>query len=217
MQTLTEKVFLLSPPGGLFDETAVRNLFSVRSEAARKVLVHRAVSTGEIIRLKPGLFLLAPEFQKTHPHPFVVAAMLHSPSHVSLESALAFHGLIPEAVFQVTSVTSSRSRTFKTPVGVFSFVRVPAAYPRAGVRATKLEGRSWAFIATPLRAIADLVYSRKEVNWQKDGLSFLIESMRIERDDLAKTKLATLKEVSESIRDRRTADYLHGLARELKR
>jgi predicted transcriptional regulator of viral defense system len=217
MQTLTEKVFLLSPPGGLFDETVIRNLFSIRSEAARKVLVHRAIAAGEIIRLKPGLFLLAPEFRKTHPHPFVVAAMLHSPSHVSLESALAFHGLIPEAVFQVSSVTSSRSRTFKTPVGVFSFVRVPVADPRAGVRATRLEGRSWAFVATPLRAIADLVYSRKEVNWQKDGLSFLTESMRIERDDLSKIELATLKEVSESIRDRRTADYLQGLARELKR
>ncbi len=216
MQTLTEKVFLISPPGGLFDETVIRNLFSDQSEAARKVLVHRAVSAGEIIRLKPGLFLLAPEFRKTHPHPFVVAAMLHSPSHVSLESALAFHGLIPEAVFQVSSVTSFRGRTFKTPVGVFSFVRVPAADPRAGVRALRIEDRSWAFVATPLRAIADLVYTRKDVTWQKDGLAFLTESMRIEREDLANLELAVLKEVGESIRNSRTTNYLQGLARELK-
>lgn len=122
MQTLTERVFRLSPPGGLFDETVVRDLFDDRSEAARKVLVHRAVATGEIVRLKPGLFLLAPAYRKTDPHPFVIAAMLHSPSHVSLESALAHHGLIPEAVYQVGSVTSSRSREFETSVGVFSFV-----------------------------------------------------------------------------------------------
>ncbi len=99
MQTLTEKVFRISPPGGLFDETVIRNLFPELSEAARKLLVYRAVSSGEIIRLKPGLFLIAPEFRKEHPHPFVLASALHSPSHISLESALAYHGLIPEAVF----------------------------------------------------------------------------------------------------------------------
>ena len=217
MQTITEKVLLLSPPGGLFDETVVRNLLPDRSEAARKVLVHRAISAGEIIRLRPGLFLLAPEFRKTHPHPFVVAAMLHSPSHVSLESALSHHGLIPEAVFQVGSVTSARSRTFHTPVGVFSFVRVPASDPRAGVQALKVDGRSWAFVATPLRAIADLIYTRRDVNWAKDGFAFLTESMRIERDDLEKISFESVDEVCESLRSRRTTDYLRGLYRELKR
>ncbi|MGM0466146.1 MAG: type IV toxin-antitoxin system AbiEi family antitoxin domain-containing protein [Acidobacteriota bacterium] len=217
MQTLTEKVFRLSPPGGLFDETVVRNLFGDRSEAARKVLVHRAVSAGEIIRLKPGLFLLAQEFRKTHPHPFVIAAMLHSPSHVSLESALAHHGLIPEAVYQVASVTSSRSRTFNTSVGIFSFKRVPAVNPRAGVRAHKIDGRSWTFVATPLRAIADLIYTRKEVSWEKDGLVFLTESMRIERDDLENMSFESLSEVSGSLRDRRTADYLRNLFQELRK
>ncbi len=217
MQTLTEKILNLAPPGGLFDETVIRNLFGERSEAARKVLVHRAVSAGEIIRLKPGLFLLAPEFRKTHPHPFVIAAMLHAPSHVSLESALAHHGLIPEAVYQVASVTSARSRTFNTPVGVFSFKRVPAVNPRAGVRAHKIDGRSWAFVATPLRAIADLIYTRKDVNWEKDGLVFLTESMRIERDDLENMSFESLSEVSRSLRDRRTTDYLRKLFQELRK
>lgn len=216
MQTVTELVFRLSPPGGIFDETVIRNILADRSEAARKVLAHRAVAAGEIIRLRPGLFLLAPEIRKTHPHPFVVAAILHSPSHVSLESALAHHGLIPEAVFQVSSVTSSRSRMFKTPVGVFSFVRVPAANPRAGVQALKVDGRSWAFVATPLRAIADLIYTRKDVWWEKDGLAFLTESMRIERDDLEGISFESPDEICESLRSRRTADYLRGLYRELK-
>jgi hypothetical protein len=215
MQTLTELAFRLSPPGGVFDETVIRNVLDGRSEAARKVLVHRAVAAGEIVRLKPGLFLLAPEFRKTHPHPFIIAAILHSPSHVSLESALAHHGLIPEAVFQVSSVTSSRSRTFKTPVGVFSFVRVPAADPRAGVQALKIDDRSWAFVATPLRAIADLVYTRKAVSWEKDGLGFLTDSMRIERADLESTAWDGLNEVCESLHNRRIAGYLRGLVREV--
>jgi predicted transcriptional regulator of viral defense system len=217
MQTVTELVFRLSPPGGLFDETVIRNLLADRSEAARKVLVHRALTAGEIIRLKPGLFLLAAEFRKTHLHPFVIAAILHSPSHVSLESALAYHGLIPEAVFQVSSVTSSRSRAFQTPVGIFSFVRVPAADPRAGVQALKIDGQSWAFVATSLRAIADLVYTRKDVSWEKDGLAFLTESMRIEREDLKNTTWDGLTEVCESLSSRRVTNYLRGLVRELEK
>jgi hypothetical protein len=217
MQTVTEMVFRLSPPGGMFDETVIRNLFADRSEAARKVLVHRAVAAGEIIRLRPGLFLLAPEIRKTHPHPFVVAAVLHSPSHVSLESALAHHGLIPEAVRQVSSVTSLRGRVFRTPIGVFSFVRVPAMNPRAGVQAIKIDGRSWAFVASPLRAIADLVYTRKDVSWEKDGLAFLTDSMRMERDDLERTARDDLNEICESLRNRRTVDYLRGFAGELEK
>ena len=42
----------------------------------------------------------------------MLAASLHAPSHVSLESALAYHGLIPEAVYQVASITVARSREF---------------------------------------------------------------------------------------------------------
>jgi hypothetical protein len=217
MQTLTEKVFHLSPPGGIFDETVVRNLFPDRSEGSRKVLVHRAAAKREIIRLKPGLFLLGPEYRKTHPHPFVIAASLHSPSHVSLESALSYHGLIPEAVYQVSSVTSVRSRRFVTPIGVFTFKRIPASHPRAGVKAVKFNDRSWAFIATPLRTIADQVYLQKQISWEKDGLEYLTESMRIEWEDLHKISFENIHEICESLRDKRTKRYLTGMYRELKK
>jgi predicted transcriptional regulator of viral defense system len=217
MQSLTKEVFRLSPPGGIFDMTVVRNTFPERSEGARKLLVHRAESKGEIIRLKPGLFLLAGEYRKSHPHPFVIAAALHSPSHVSLESALSFHGLIPEAVYQVSSVTAARSRTFETAIGIFTFQHVAAENPRAGVVAVKIDKASWVFVATPLRAIADLVYVRKHINWERDGLAFLTESMRIEMDDLRKISLNELDDLSASLYDGRTREYLSHLHLELKK
>ena len=160
------------------------NLLPRHSTGARRALVHRAVASGGLLRLKPGLYCLPPELRRSHPHPFVVAAMLHFPSQLSLETALAHHGLIPEAVHQVASVTSGRSRTFDTPLGRFVFGRVPCDDQRAGVKATRLDGDAWAFLATPLRAIADLIYLRRAVSWERDGLSFLLESMRIEREDL---------------------------------
>ena len=56
MRQVTEKALLLSPPGGLFDMTAVRNFFPDVSEGACKVLVHRAVS-GTIFGNEAGMVL----------------------------------------------------------------------------------------------------------------------------------------------------------------
>ncbi len=217
MQPLTEKALLLSPPGGFFEMTAVRNFYPDLSEGARKLLVHRAVSSGEVLRLKPGLFLLRAEFRKSSPHPFVVAALLHAPSHISLETALSHHGLIPEAVHQVASVTAARSRAFDTPVGRFTFQRVPALDPRAGVQTVKLGQDAWAFIASPLRAIADLVYFRPSVSWAKDGLGFLTDSLRMEEEDLGRVDCSSCEEIMESLRSPRVQEYLHGLRKELSR
>jgi len=215
MQTLTENVMRLDPPGSLFDEAVLHNLFPHATPGAKKLLVHRSLKHGEVLRLKPGIYCLAPEFRKSHTHPFAVAATLHSPSHVSLESALAWHGLIPEAVAQVSSVTVSRSRIFDTPLGTFSFQRVPCAAPRAGVRAVKLDANSWAFVAMPLRAIADLVYLRKEISWDRDGLGFLTDSMRMEADELRELPTEEYASVHDSMRNLRTKRYLEGLKKEM--
>ena len=216
MQTITEKVLELSPPGGVFNETSIQNLFPKRSAAARKLLLHRAVEIGEVLRLKPGLYCLAKPYRKTHLHPFALAGMLHSPSHVSLESALSYHGLLPEAVFGVASVTSKRSRSYTNPLGVFSFLRIPTNMPRAGVQSIKLDHLSWAFIASPLRAIADLIYLRKGITWHQDGMSFLMESMRMEEEDLRQIPLGDHEEIQKSMRNKRVGAYLRGLHEELK-
>nr|WP_321349212.1 hypothetical protein [uncultured Methanoregula sp.] len=211
MQSLTERVFQLTPPGGLFDETVIHNLFPDSSAGARALLVHRAWQAGEILRLKPGRYVLGPLYRKSEPHPFVLASALHAPSHISLESALAHHGLIPEAVYQVSSVTVGRSREYATPLGVFSFRRVPARAPRAGVEAVAVARNAWAFIASPLRAIADAVYLNQEISWNRHGLGYLTESLRIEEDDLRPLDFEAMDEIVESIRSRRVRAYLEGL------
>lgn len=43
-----------------------------------------------------------------------IANRIYSPSYVSLESALAYHGLIPEGVFAVTSITTLKTQSFRT-------------------------------------------------------------------------------------------------------
>ena len=73
----------------------------------------RLAQAGKIYQLRRGLCCLAPPFQKVNPHPFFVANRLLPGSYLSLQSALAFYGMIPEYVPVTTNFTTSRpaSRT----------------------------------------------------------------------------------------------------------
>jgi hypothetical protein len=215
MQILTETIYHLNLPAGVFNETVLRTLFPKRSEGARKLLVQRALRAGEILRLKPGLFCLVARYQKSPPHPFMIAELLHFPSHISMESALRYHGLIPEAVREITSVTPLRSRSFSTALGLFSYTRVPADVPRAGVERIDLGDGMSAHMAVPVRAVADIVYSRTNVTWKKHGLSFLTDSLRMDLDDLRDLRPVDFEAVTHSIRNKRTLDFLMGLQKEV--
>jgi hypothetical protein len=216
MQTLTEALFMLGPPGGIFDETVVVNLFPDRSQGSRELLINRALKAKEILRIKRGVYVLASAFRKTDPPLFTVASLLLSPSHVSLETALSYHGLIPEAVYQVASVSAQRSRIFNTPLGVFSYRCVPTNQPRAGVEAVRSPEPFWAYVATPLRAIADMVYLNRTITWSKDGVRYLLESLRIEKQDLEEMDFGRFDEIIESFRSCRVKEYLTGMKKEFQ-
>lgn len=91
------------------------------------------------------------------PHPFLIANELHRPSYVSLQSALAHHGMIPEAVPTTTSITTGRPMQFETPLGRYSYRHIaPAAFFGYG-RVPVLPGQQ-ALVADAAKALLDLVY-----------------------------------------------------------
>ena len=129
--------------------------------AVNKTDVRRQLSrwtkAGRIWQLRRGLYTLAPPFQKVKPHPFVVANRMVHGSYVSLQSALAYYGLIPEYVPVVTSVTVSRPGHWDTLLGKYDFHHVKTNMFR-GYRLTVLTAGQEAFVATPEKALLDLVY-----------------------------------------------------------
>jgi predicted transcriptional regulator of viral defense system len=112
---------------------------------------------GKIYHLRRGLYSLAPPFQKISPHPFLVANRLLSASYVSLQSALAYYGMIPEHVPVTTSVTTSRPARWETPLGIFDFRHIQIPF-FDGFRVVDLGEKQQAFIATPEKALLDLIY-----------------------------------------------------------
>jgi predicted transcriptional regulator of viral defense system len=117
----------------------------------------RWTRAGRVVQLRRNVYALAPPWRRVEPHPFVVANALQQPSCVSLQSALAHHGLIPEAVPVTTSVTTGRPIACATPLGDYTYRHLaPQAF--FGYRDTPLLRDQVALVATPAKALLDLVY-----------------------------------------------------------
>lgn len=123
----------------------------------------RWVKAGRLYQLRRGLYALAPPYQKVKAHPFLLANRLVHGSYVSLQSALAFHGLIPESVPVTTSVTTARPGHWDTPLGRFEFRHIKTSFFH-GYYLAEVADRQGAFVAAPEKAILDLVYLEPEAD-----------------------------------------------------
>lgn len=117
----------------------------------------RWVKAERLYPLRRGLYALAPPFQKVTPHPFLVANRMVRGSYVSLQSALAHYGMIPEYVPVTTSVTVARPGRWNTPLGIYDFRHVQPEWLR-GFRRVSLGGGQEAFLASAEKALLDLIY-----------------------------------------------------------
>lgn len=139
----------------------------------------RWVESGKLVRLRRGVYAIGAPYRGREPHAFEIANVLVRPSYVSLESALAFHGLIPEAVFTTTSVTTARPEVFETPLGRFDYRHISPSL-LWGYSEERLGSgtRTSALVATPEKALLDLIYLRPG----GDGAAFL-RQLRLDRLD----------------------------------
>lgn len=122
-----------------------------------RLQLSRWVKAGRLLQLRRGVYALAPAWRKVEPHPFLVANQLQRGSYVSLQSALAFHGVIPEYVPVVTSVGPGRPETVRNPLGTFQFNHLGERLLFGYSRLEIVPGQ-FAFVATREKALLDLVY-----------------------------------------------------------
>lgn len=112
-------------------------------------------------------------------HPFAIANHLVRGSYVSLQMALAHYHLIPEHVAVVTSVTTGEAATFTNEFGTFNYKQLPAAL-FYGFEYRLLAGGAYGFVATPEKALLDLLYLHPE---QRGANPAYIESLRLQNLD----------------------------------
>jgi len=112
---------------------------------------------GLIVQLKKGIYLLNAGDRATNPSKFFLANQLVFPSYLSLESALAYYHMIPERVYQVTSVTTGKPAQHVSPEGTFTFRHVKQSL-FFGFDAIRDERGFEVFLASPEKALLDFLY-----------------------------------------------------------
>lgn len=168
----------------------------------------RWTAAGRLYQLRRGLYALAPPYQKSKPHPFLVANRMARASYVSCESALAHFGLIPEGVPIVVSVFSGWTSRWATPLGEYVFRHLKPPFLR-GYRMVDLGGGQGALVATPEKALLDLVHLTPGA----DAADYLRELRLQNLGHLDVGELRRLASTLESPKLKRAAEIIAGLAR----
>jgi predicted transcriptional regulator of viral defense system len=210
MNKLTEQVFG-TMPWGQFASQDVATLFP-GSENRRYGLIKRAIAGGEIVHIRRGLYCLAPKYQKKNMNLYALAQHVYGPSYISLESALSWHGWIPEAVHAITSASFKKSKEFRTPLGVFSYDRVPQGVFYTEVeRLVDASGNAF-LMASPLKALADYVCVRKK-DWT--GIEPIVGSLRVAPEEFEQVTRDTLEALLHNYSNSRVKRFLEGLGKDL--
>ena len=200
---MTNTLLLKSIPYEEFDYQTL--LDSVHGYAQPRMKISGMLAKGDIVRVKKGLYVLGESLRR---RPFcreLLANLIYGPSYISLEYALHYHGLTPERVETITSVTCGRSRTFDSPVGTFSYRMIPMEAFRTGMDQVELDdGRSF-LIAIPEKALADRIVADRGagISTQKELHDYLLVSLRIDPASLRDLDPARLAEISRHYRSRK--------------
>lgn len=167
-QTLKNKrIFLFTP-------LDVKRIFNIGPTAV-SFLLHRYSKRGLILCLKRGCYALSSDLLND----FSIANKLYAPSYISMEFALSFYGIIPETVYEITSVTPKSTRRFSVTGKNFSYHRIKK---EAFFGYIPLKQNDITFlIAEPEKAFIDFIYFK-----MRQGQKFMD---RFRKNKLNRTKI----------------------------
>lgn len=135
----------------------------------------RWVRKGLLVKLRQGHYSF-PEYLDHPGFELFIANRIYKPSYVSLHSALAFYGLIPEAVVQTTSVTTLKTQSFDNRFGTFSYKSVKTEL-FFGYEIKPMAQDRHILMAKPEKALIDLLYLYPFYSSAED-----MESLRLDED-----------------------------------
>ena len=151
---------------------------------------------GLIIRIKRDLYVVSKKAHHQEISSELVANHLYGPSYVSLESALAHYGLIPERVYTMRSACMKMYKFYDTPLGQFEYIKVPSQYFQIGIN-QEIINKSYCFlIASPEKVLCDLILCTNHLRLQsaKAMNEYLEEDLRFEMSALDSFRINIVEE-----------------------
>ena len=154
---------------------------------------HQWQKSGYIVMLRRGWYAFADYLQQPD-YARYFAGKIYAPSYISLHTALSFYGIIPEAVVEITSVTTQKTCRYENAFGQFSYQTVRPRLFWGFEPKTRRDGKQY-MMATPEKAIIDLLYLYPQYSSVED-----MRELRLDEDWMHdELNLARLKEFAERI------------------
>lgn len=190
------KILQKSIPRDFFSTSVLRNVVS-GSDSSCRSLVKRALASGDLIQLKRGVYLLGPDYRRGPIDLFELAQVIQSPSYVSFESALSFHGIIPEMTTVVASATPGRAKRYTNECGTYVYSHIGGSPFFDGVRREVRPSGAAFLVAMPERALVDLIYERK-LEWT--GMELLLDGYRMDEQAIQQMSSRVLRRLARQTR-----------------
>lgn len=167
---------------------------------------------GLLLSLKKGLYVLNEQDRKLTPSREFIANQLVFPSYVSLEYALGYYNLIPERVYQVTSVTSKKTTEFENAFGTFTYHSLKREL-FFGYNGVEDENGLQVLIAVKEKALLDYLYLKTNLPDARSARDFLTESLRIEGLDQLDEK--RLSEFAQRFQSSKVQSFVSNILQEV--
>ncbi len=173
--------------------------------------IKQMVKSGELVRLKQGLYIVGDIYRDIKVSQGLLANQIYGPSYVSLDFALSFYGLIPERVYEVTSVTTKMVKSYNTPFGRFTYIKSPLNLYSIGITLNANSDGTSYMIATAEKALCDKVAFTRNlaITSQKAMRIYLEEDLRINLDALSSLNLKTIEACSVCGYKSKVLNYLY--------
>jgi hypothetical protein len=159
------------PDVPLLDTGHMRHMLAGVSDQRGKIA--RLLESGELISLRRGLYASRRDLD-----PLCLAGSIYGPSYLSFETALSWHGMIPEGVAEVVSATLKRAASFENNFGRYRYLSIPkTVYPVGILRVTDSDLPF--LMASPTKALIDRIAREAGFRSMADVARW-IKGMRVE-------------------------------------
>jgi predicted transcriptional regulator of viral defense system len=134
----------------------------------------RWVKQGLLVKLRQGFYAF-PEMKGQSDFALYISNRIYKPSYISLHTVLAFYGVIPEAITQITGISSLKTTDFQNDFGVYTYNTIKPEL-MFGYELKPFGNRTILF-AHPEKALLDLLYLYPFYNTEED-----MEELRLDED-----------------------------------
>jgi hypothetical protein len=156
--------------------TSLSVMENLKNYASPKAKLTRLLGAGKLIQVRRGLFVDDLAVSRR-----ALAPLIYGPSYISFQYALASYGLIPERVEVITSASynKNKDKQYRTPLGEYRYLYLPAAVYPYGLRLAEDDGASY-LIASAEKALCDAVYKVPAATTVSQIQSLLLDDWRMD-------------------------------------